>query len=382
MKKSVNELLTELNGLVEKYGAMEAETTFASGDIVTYGDGKTGMIESFDQDGNYAVREMDENMEATDIVETLTADEMTKGNKPEGNPEDKPEDEKSMDEEDEDILEEEEEQEYKSGDLVTFTSADGVTYGRIVDSNDNGYTVEVYAPTNDGYEPTGVEVTHKGAYLKSADSITVKDNPRKILAKFNDVKMDMVDENVGIIEGYASTFGNVDLGGDRVMKGAFNQTLMHKNTRKVFFDHFYGVPDVAGVGTFSVDEKGLYMKAELPLDATDVKNAFIKIKFLLSKGEDMGLSIGYNTVKSRMTAEGIRDLLELAMMETSITPFPMNTEALIMSAKSRKIGYQAKKNAWQTIVRKSKTDAPDGNQLNEGDYKSLIEELKTIIKTQ
>lgn len=83
-----------------------------------------------------------------------------------------------------------------------------------------------------------------------------------------------------------------------------------------------------------------------------------------------------------MSAEGIRDLLELAVMETSITPFPMNTEALIMSAKSRKLGYQAKRQAWQTIVRKNKTDALDSNQLNEGDVLSLIEEIKTIIQNQ
>jgi HK97 family phage prohead protease len=377
MKKNLETLLGELESLVTQYGAMEAQAEFASGDLVNF-DGGMGIIESFDQDGNYTVRvhtiDEEEGMIATDEVVSLTAEQMSKDNNPE--------EEKSMDEEDDDLLEEEEEEEYKSGDFVQFSTADGKTIGRIVDATDTGYTVEVYAKTGEEYEATGVEVSHEAKHLSAIQNIVVKSNPHKILAKFMEVKMDMVDENVGIIEGYASTFGNVDLGGDRVMKGAFNQTLMHKNTRKVFFDHFYGVPDVAGVGTFSVDEKGLYMRAELPLDATDVKNAFVKIKFLLSKGEDMGLSIGYNTVKSRMTPEGIRDLLELAMMETSITPFPMNTESLIMNAKSRKIGYQAKKQSWQTIVRKNRTDALDGNQLTQDDILSLVEEMKTIIKTQ
>jgi HK97 family phage prohead protease len=377
MKKNLETLLGELESLVTQYGAMEAQAEFASGDLVNF-DGGMGIIESFDQDGNYTVRvhtmDEEEGMIATDEVVSLTAEQMSKDNNPE--------EEKSMDEEDDDLLEEEEEEEYKSGDFVHFSTADGKTIGRIVDATDTGYTVEVYAKTGEEYEATGVEVSHEAKHLSAIQNIVVKSNPYKILAKFMEVKMDMVDENVGIIEGYASTFGNVDLGGDRVMKGAFNQTLMHKNTRKVFFDHFYGVPDVAGVGTFSVDEKGLYMRAELPLDATDVKNAFVKIKFLLSKGEDMGLSIGYNTVKSRMTPEGIRDLLELAMMETSITPFPMNTESLIMNAKSRKIGYQAKKQSWQTIVRKNRTDALDGNQLTQDDILSLVEEMKTIIKTQ
>jgi uncharacterized protein len=367
MKKSIDQLLADLNGLVEQYGAMEAETTFASGDLVTY-DGRNGTIESFDQDGNYAVRMMDENMDATDEVVTLTAEQMQKYIKPEA---------KSDDE----LIDEEEEQEYKSGDFVSFVSEEGVTYGQIVDADENGYTIEVYSAVDAKYEATGVEVTHKGSDLKKHDSLDVKETPSKILAKFVEIKT-MDEDEVGVIEGYASTFGNVDLGGDRVNKGAFNQTFTHKKTRKVFFDHFYGVPDLAGVGTFSVDEKGLYMRAELPLKSASVKDAYEKIKFLLARDEDMGLSIGYNTVKSRMSPEGIRDLLELAVMETSITPFPMNTEALIMNAKSRKIGYQAKRQAWQTIVRKEQTDAPQGNQLNEGDIRSLIEEVKTLIHNQ
>jgi uncharacterized protein len=368
MKKSIDQLLADLNGLVEQYGAMEAETTFASGDLVTY-EGRNGTIESFDQDGNYAVRMMDDDMEATDEVVTLTAEQMQKYVKPE------------VKSDDDLIDEEEEEQEYKSGDFVSFVSQEGVTYGQIVETNENNYTIEVYTPVDSKYEATGVEVTHKPADLKKIGEIAVKENPKKILAKFIEIKM-MDDDDVGVIEGYASTFGNADLGGDRVNKGAFNQTFMHKKTRKVFFDHFYGVPDLAGVGTFSVDEKGLYMRAELPLKSASVKDAYEKIKFLLERDEDMGLSIGYNTVKSRMSPEGIRDLLELAVMETSITPFPMNTEALIMSAKSRKIGYQAKRQAWQTIVHKEQTDAPDGNQLNEGDIRSLIEEVKTLIQNQ
>ena len=32
-------------------------------------------------------------------------------------------------------------------------------------------------------------------------------------------------DDVGVIEGYASTFGNVDLGNDIVEKGAFKKTI-------------------------------------------------------------------------------------------------------------------------------------------------------------
>lgn len=386
MKKSINEIILALEGLVLEYGA-EAVSTFASGDLVTY-DGGMGTIESFDQDGNYAVRVHGPEHEPTDEVLSLTADQMQKYPDKEYVSDHNADDDLMMEEEEEEQKDKEDyddddDEEMKSGDIVIFTTSDGETYGRILSKGDKGYNIEVLAPIEGKYEATGVEVTHKGKDLqKSQFAIEIKELVNKILAKFTEIKMEVEENGIGIIEGYASTFGNVDLGGDRVQKGAFSQTFVHKKTRKVFFDHFYGVPDLAGVGTFSIDEKGLYMKAEMPLEATDVKNAFVKIKFMLERDEDMGLSIGYNTVKSRMSAEGIRDLLELAVMETSITPFPMNTEALIMSAKSRKLGYQAKRQAWQTIVRKNKTDALDSNQLNEGDVLSLIEEIKTIIQNQ
>ena len=50
----------------------------------------------------------------------------------------------------------------------------------------------------------------------------------------------------------------------------------------------------------------------------------------------MGLSIGYMTVKSEPDREQpmVRHLKELKMFEYSIVTFPMNTSALITSAKS------------------------------------------------
>jgi len=360
--KTKTDILSRLQELVAEVEAEElAKDSFSTGDLVTFTNGDSqsvGLIESFEQD-TYTVRVhamSDEGeLEATDEVMTLEYEAMTKYRKPE------------------------EKSEIPIGVFVSYHSEEGKTIGLVESIANNEVMVEVYAKTDEGYEPTGVQVNiYDTACGIVEEDIQVKNNPNKILAKFTELKMDVAD-NVGVIEGYASTFGNVDLGGDRVMKGAFTQTFTHKSTRKVFFDHWYGTKDIAGVGTFSIDENGLKMRAELPLEASDIKDAFVKIKFLLDRNEDMGLSIGYNTIKSRMSPEGIRDLLELAVMETSITPFPMNTEALIMSAKSRKIQYQAKRQAWQTIVQKNTIDAPEGNQLTQDDIMSLVEDIKTII---
>ena len=59
----------------------------------------------------------------------------------------------------------------------------------------------------------------------------------------------------------------------------------------------------------------------------------------------------------------------------SITPFPMNSEAQIMSAKAQKLRKQAEK-----IVPQAHTDAPEGNQVDEG-AQALLDELNTTLKT-
>jgi HK97 family phage prohead protease len=369
--KTKSDILQRLQGIVEELQNEEtALPEFATGDLVTFTDGKSelvGLIESYDQE-TLTVRvqaQAGDKMEPTDDVRTLSYDQVSKY---------------TMGEESEEEPEEDEQKSFDNGTWVSFESKDGSTKGIIVGNTSEGYAIEVYAEVNGEVEDTGVEVTHPKSALTIINPPAIKEAKREILAKMNDVEMSMDENELGYIKGYASTYGNVDLGGDVVAKGAFTQTLNHKGNRiKLFFDHKYDIKDMAGIGTMRDDEKGLLLEGKMPIKAQDVRNSFEKIKFMLEEGMDIGLSIGYDVVKSIMRPDGIRELKEIALHEVSITPFPMNTEALILSAKSRKIAYQAKKQAWQTIVHPNKPDAPDGNQLTQDDIASLVEELKSII---
>lgn len=373
LTKSEN-VLRQLQAIVDE---LEQEATavaeYATGDLVTFNDGDTelvGSIESFDEVSlTVRIQAMaGDKLEPTDDVRTVTYEEVAKYNVG-GEPI-----------EEEEVEVEAEEKSIGEGTWVSFLSNDGDTKGVIVGCTDDGYVIEVYADQPEGYEATGVEVTHAKGSLTVIKPLQVKEAKRKILAKMSEVEMNVDDNDIGYIKGYASTFGNTDLGGDVVSKGAFTQTLNHKGNRiKLFFDHEYGIKDMAGVGYTQEDDKGLALEGKMPLKAQDVRNAFEKIKFMLDEGIDIGLSIGYDVVKSYMRPDGIRDLKEIALHEVSITPFPMNTEAQILSAKSRKIAYQAKKQAWQTVVQPNTIDAPDGNQLTQDDITSLVEELKQII---
>lgn len=383
-------ILNRMRELVDEMEAVEtAQSQFQTGDLVTFQDDGSelvGLVEAYD-DVTLTVRVQavhGEELEPTDDVRSIPYEEASPYPKQEGETENEPapDDDPDPDPDQEPTDEEEEETPPTKGAWVCFNTPEGLVTGRIVDAKGDDCNIEVYQSLGNEHEPTGVIVTHK------ADDVMVRRTeptvaPRTLMVKINDLSFDGEDEKVGHIKGYASTYGNVDLGGDMVMKGAFTQTLYHKKNRvKLFLDHYYRVKDVAGLAYLQDDEKGLALSGELPIHIPSVKEIHDKIKFLNERGEDMGLSIGYDIVKAKMRDDGVRELKEIALGEVSITPFPMNTEATILNAKARKIGYQAKKSVWRKIVRETKTtDAPVGNQLSQGDITSLVTDTATFIQT-
>ncbi len=248
---------------------------------------------------------------------------------------------------------------FAKGTFVSFQSKDGTTIGVVTSISDDTMTVEVVDQFKGDSVYTGIEVTHPKDAFSVIAPIEVKDRDQKILAKIKEAKMDIMESDgstIGIIEGLASTYGNTDLGGDIVRKGAFTQTLTHKSGKVLLlFDHGYKTKDIAGVAYITDSEKGLMLKGEMPLNDPEVKSQYEKLKFVLDRGVPMGLSIGYNTKNKNMLADGRRELLEVALEEVSITPFPMNTEAQITNAKSRRLLFATKSLLW------SQLDAPIGN---------------------
>lgn len=295
--------------------------------------------------------------------------------------------------------------ELTDGDFVKWESAGGEAQGKVIQiategsltvpdseftveatAEDPAALIEVYERVEGGWRSSGVVVGHRFSTLTKIDPLEEAELPKsRIVAKMKSVKMDMEvsdDGKVGIIEGFASTYGNTDLGGDIVEKGAFKQTLLHKQgIVPLLLDHGYNTRDVAGVAMLEDQDKGLYMKAEMPLEDPEVNAAYKKIKFMLDRGAKMGLSIGYDTIKSMPGEDGTRLLKEVALHEVSITPFPMNTEAQIMAAKSRKSKSKIKQALWQkTItrpVRPVKRTVDDYTSLL-GDIKNLINEFKNL----
>jgi uncharacterized protein len=137
----------------------------------------------------------------------------------------------------------------------------------------------------------------------------------------------------GIIEGYASLFGEQDTGGDVVMAGAYTKSLaqmMDAGRRvKMLWQHDPSQP----IGVWDEvreDSKGLLVKGRI---LTDVEKGRETLA-LVNAGAIDGLSIGYRTINSSRGAKGERLLHELELWEVSVVTFPMQQTARIDAVKA------------------------------------------------
>lgn len=136
----------------------------------------------------------------------------------------------------------------------------------------------------------------------------------------------------GVVTGLASVFGNVDSYGERVLRGAFaNSIARHKRegtTPKFLWQH--DAADLAGRWIEVVeDEIGLRVIGQLNLETSRGRDIHAHVK----AGDVDGLSIGYREVRAQANGQ-VRDLLELDLKEISIVTFPANRAARITGVKA------------------------------------------------
>lgn len=146
-------------------------------------------------------------------------------------------------------------------------------------------------------------------------------------------KADDADENT--MEGYASTFGNMDLQHDVILQGAFKNTLARVRAGEVPFlaDHYASVRNVLGtLIDASEDAKGLKIKVRF---ADDADSQAIRQKMIGKHVRKM--SIGYEPLQWRYETRGedrVRVLEDIKLWEVSAVVFPANPEAVISTVKS------------------------------------------------
>lgn len=145
-------------------------------------------------------------------------------------------------------------------------------------------------------------------------------------------------DDAGTFEGYGSVFGNVDSYGEKVMPGAFADSLArHKRngTKPLMLWQHDPYAPIGVWDDLAEDGKGLWGKGRLLPGVQKSDEAQI----LLKAGAIQGLSIGYREmdVEPSNGAEP-RKLLKLDLLEVSIVSFPANARARIDSVKGESWG--------------------------------------------
>jgi len=132
-----------------------------------------------------------------------------------------------------------------------------------------------------------------------------------------------------MVEGYASTFDNVDLGRDMVMPGAFKETLAEMKVRFLFSHDprlVLGTPKV-----LKEDKTGLF--GSLKISKTQLGSDTHTL--LLDEAID-SFSIGYDSQDyefADMDGIQIRKLKKIKLYEISLVPIPLNSEAVVTGVK-------------------------------------------------
>lgn len=136
----------------------------------------------------------------------------------------------------------------------------------------------------------------------------------------------------GVIEGYASVFGNRDLVGDIVQPRAFSRSLKGRPAHEIAMLWAHDSKRPIGVwDEVSEDAYGLKVKGRILKNTRDGADAFEFAK----AGAARGLSIGYRTVKSRHSTERKARLLDdVELFEISLLPIQANGLARVENVKS------------------------------------------------
>lgn len=139
----------------------------------------------------------------------------------------------------------------------------------------------------------------------------------------------------GTFEGYGSVFGNVDSYGEKVMPGAFVESLArHKREGSnvlMLWNHDSREP-IGVWEDLAEDAKGLWGKGRFLLDIQRAREVHT-----LAKNKAIGgLSIGYREIETEPDGN-IRLLKKLDLYEISPVTFPANRRARIEGVKSERM---------------------------------------------
>lgn len=135
----------------------------------------------------------------------------------------------------------------------------------------------------------------------------------------------------GEFTAYLAVFGNIDSGNDRIVKGAFAESLRQQGQKPFPLLYQHDPQEVIGGFYATEDDYGLRMAPGFfNLETRRGREAYSNAK----RGLLTGFSIGYETKAFSVDPDtGVRTLTQVDLWEGSIVTFPMNPAARLVSIK-------------------------------------------------
>lgn len=148
-----------------------------------------------------------------------------------------------------------------------------------------------------------------------------------IIYKSHEIKS--IDEDQGIIKGYASVFGNIDSDGDIMDKGSFTKTLSENKQRvKFLWQHRMDMP-LGKVLDVKEDEIGVPFEAKI--SNTQLGE---DAKTLIKDGVLNEFSVGFMPIKMEKGSDGYNHIKEVKLYEFSLVTLAANDQATMTDYKS------------------------------------------------
>jgi HK97 family phage prohead protease len=147
--------------------------------------------------------------------------------------------------------------------------------------------------------------------------------------------VDLTPLGEGEMVALASTFGNVDKHGDRVIRGAYSTDVARVKAGAkwpLVWGHDYnGSPQnfVGEIDDADETDEGLEVHARFDLDDPVARKAYRLVK----QGAIDKLSIGYRVRRERRANDGVNELLDIELHEVSLVLSPANERARVLAIK-------------------------------------------------
>lgn len=192
-------------------------------------------------------------------------------------------------------------------------------------------------------------------------------------------------DSEGRIEGYASRFGELDRGGDIVVKGAYAGSLSSGRKPKMLWQHDPSQP-IGVWDEVKEDDTGLFVRGRI-LETVEKGR---EVKSLIEAGAIDGMSIGYRTIKADRATDGARLLKELDLWEVSMVTFPMLESAKIDAIKAAEMSrreMEALLTQDAGLSRSVARSLMDGGlgavkaMQDAGDDRGLADALRSLVET-